>query len=87
MTKIDQRKTASEETNLKKADAGRKGKGRSAFVAKVVVKSSEVKLQERIEKVVEMAKAREAAKLLGQDVIRYNRHPLLLSRMQAHKIA
>ena len=86
MTKIDQRKTASEETNLKKAEAGRKGKGSTAFTAKIV-KSREVKLQERIEKVVEMAKAREAAKLLGQDVIRYNRHPLLLSRMQAHKIA
>jgi hypothetical protein len=44
-------------------------------------------LQERIEMVVAMAAAKDAARLLGQDVIRYNRSPLLLSRMQAHKIA
>ena len=62
MTKIDQRKTASAETNLKKADAGRKGKGSTAFTAKVV-KSREVKLQERIELVVRMALEKDGSHL------------------------
>ena len=74
MKKIDQRKTASEETNLKKADAGRKGKGSTAFAAKIV-KSREAKLQERIELVVRMAEEKQG-KINAEDVIRHNRKPL-----------
>lgn len=85
MTKIDQRKTASAETNLKKADAGRKGKGGSAFVAKVV-KSREVKLQERMDLVVAMAKKRDGL-VNADDVIRHNRRPLFFSGMRASRIA
>mgnify|MGYP001211655796 CR=1 FL=1 len=69
MTKIDQRKTASEETNLKKAEAGRKGKGSTAFTAKIV-KSREVKLQERIELVVQMALENDGL-VNADDVIRH----------------
>ena len=85
MTKIDQRKTASEETNLKKADAGRKGKGSTAFTAKIV-KSREVKLQERIELVVQMALENDG-KVNAEDVIRHNRKPLFFSGMRAVKVA
>lgn len=74
MKKIDQRKTASEETNLKKAEAGRKGKGSTAFTAKIV-KSREAKLQERIELVVRMAEEKQG-KINAEDVIRHNRKPL-----------
>ena len=85
MTKIDQRKTASEETNLKKAEAGRKGKGRTAFAAKVVV-SREAKLQERIELVVQMALENDG-KVNADDVIRHNRKSLFFSGMRAVKVA
>ena len=85
MTKIDQRKTASEETNLKKADAGRKGKGSTAFTAKIV-KSREVKLQERIELVVQMALENDG-KVNADDVIRHNRKSLFFSGMRAVKVA
>ena len=78
MTKIDQRKTASAETNLKKADAGRKGKGSTAFTAKIV-KSREVKLQERIELVVQMALEKDG-KVNAEDVIRHNRKALFFQR-------
>ena len=84
MTKIDQRKTASAETNLKKAEAGRRGKGSTAFAAKVVV-SREAKLQERIELVVRMAEERDGI-VNADDVIRHNRR-VLWSRMKATKIA
>ena len=85
MTKIDQRKTASEETNLKKADAGRKGKGSTAFTAKIV-KSREVKLQERIELVVRMALEKEGL-VNADDVIRHNRSAMFFSGMRAVKVA
>lgn len=85
MTKIDQRKTASAETNLKKADAGRKGKGSTAFTAKVV-KSREAKLQERIELVVRMALEKDG-KVNAEDVIRHNRKALFFSGMRAVKVA
>ena len=85
MTKIDQRKTASEETNLKKAEAGRKGKGSTAFTAKIV-KSREVKLQERIELVVRMAEESDGL-VNAEDVIRHNRKPLFFSGMRAVKVA
>ena len=85
MTKIDQRKTASAETNLKKADAGRKGKGSAAFTAKVVV-SREAKLQERIELVVQMALENDG-KVNAEDVIRHNRKSLFFSGMRAVKVA
>jgi hypothetical protein len=83
--KIDQRKTASEETNRKKADAGRRGKGCTAFAAKVVV-SREAKLQERIELVVRMAEERDGL-VNADDVIRHNRSAMFYSRMRATKIA
>jgi hypothetical protein len=85
VTKIDQRKTASAETNLKKADAGRKGKGSTAFTAKVV-KSREAKLQERMDLVVAMAKASDGL-VNADDVIRHNRKPLFFSGMRAVKVA
>ncbi len=85
MSKIDQRKTASAETNLKKADAGRKGKGSTAFTAKIV-KSREVKLQERIELVVQMALENDG-KVNAEDVIRHNRKSLFFSGMRAVKVA
>ena len=85
MSKIDQRKTASEETNLKKADAGRKGKGSTAFTAKIV-KSREEKLQERIELVVRMALEKEGL-VNADDVIRHNRSAMFYSRMRAVKVA
>ena len=85
MKKIDQRKTASVETNLKKADAGRKGKGGTAFTAKIV-KSREVKLQERIELVVQMALENDG-KVNADDVIRHNRKSLFFSGMRAVKVA
>jgi hypothetical protein len=85
VTKIDQRKTASEETNLKKADAGRKGKGRTAFAAKVVV-NKEAKMQERIDLVVRMALEKEGL-VNADDVIRHNRSAMFYSRMRAVKVA
>ena len=85
MKKIDQRKTASEETNFKKAEAGRKGKGSTAFTAKIV-KSREAKLQERIELVVRMAEEKQG-KINAEDVIRHNRKPLFFSGMRAARIA
>lgn len=84
--KIDQRKTASQEVISQRTQNGKKY-GKNFEIRPQAHKSNEEKLQERIELVVKMAEAREAEKLLGQDVIRYNRSPLLLSRMQAHKIA
>jgi hypothetical protein len=84
--KIDQRKRASKEVIAKRTQNGKRF-GENFEIRSKTHKSSADRLQERIEMVVAMAEAKDAARLLGQDVIRYNRSPLLLSRMQAHKIA
>jgi hypothetical protein len=82
--RIDQRKTASAETNAKKADAGRKGKGFTAFAPKIC--KSEAKLLERIELVVKMAEMANTV-VNAEDVIRHNRSRLLYHSLGAHKIA
>lgn len=69
-------------SDAKKAAAGRKGKGNTAFVPRKTKRTDS--LQKRIDMVVEMAQKRGEAVGAGYDVIKHDPHQLRLRG--AHKI-